>query len=81
MSALDEAITPETSLVSIMTVNNEIGKRFCQIIYEFQVLRWKESEQIFRRNVNRIRVDQIYMGTWSETNFSVEKGGLALFFN
>lgn len=26
MSALDEAMTPETSLVSIMAVNNEIGK-------------------------------------------------------
>lgn len=26
MKSLDEAITPETSLVSIMAVNNEIGK-------------------------------------------------------
>lgn len=32
MASLDEAITPDTSLVSIMTVNNEIGKTFCQII-------------------------------------------------
>lgn len=28
MKTLEEAMTPETSLVSVMAVNNEIGKTF-----------------------------------------------------